>query len=88
MESGWRFLEGWQQSRLSNDRRASGSLASSNQCQSSRENDQFGASLFGPLEKSRTLDRFAFGSPSEHEIWATATFIRFHIVILSEAKRV
>src|SRR5205814_1395391 len=33
--AGWRFLEEWQQSRFSNDRRASGSLASNNQCQSS-----------------------------------------------------
>src|SRR5947207_6793843 len=30
---------------------------------------------FAAREKSRTLERFASGSPREHEIWATATFI-------------
>ena len=36
-------------------------------------------------EKSRTLDKFASGSPSEHEIWATAIFIGSHDVILRAA---
>ena len=40
---------------------------------------------FACREKSRTLRRFASGSPSEHEIWATAIFIHLLVETLISA---
>ena len=54
---GRRFLEDWQQSRFSNEWRVSGSLASSNRCQSSLEKGLVQRLPLWPVAKTRELSK-------------------------------